>query len=779
MKARIRSLKQLARTEHWWAQKASPMLAVAYLEIFLHHAPPAAAFPYLAGLLFFIICLGAFGNFINDIFDIDLDRRAGKWNAMAQCSPWQRLAFCLVTAAVGGMPWGFLPLTLTAKLLLVVFYLAQPLYAIPPVRLKERGFWAVITDSVYTRVVPVWFVAETAGRLVPWRHPADLPLTVAVTALAFFNGLREIIHHQIQDAPGDRRGGATTFVTCHGEDSARRLVKRYIFPAELVCVSATLAVIFTFAPGIACFFFLFAGILGLSWLLGVWNISFRDPVPFLWDEYVPLREGYKVWPALAFAAELALQRPLYLSLLVVHVVLFYRKTREEACDALDIFGWSAEDLASRLAAGNADPEMKEERDAGNVAFVLPDGMSLGGVTSWSIAMADALSTIGCRTHLVEHVNERVSPQYEVPSGVSVLQQRGVHPHHATNVEVAGYERLYRKLLPGVLIPNYYCGTYAASALLARRHATRMRVIAFAHTDEEDYYRLLSYYEPLIHLFVAVSGQVAGKLAERIPTRRSDIVTRPYGVKTSAGFRRDYSKGDAPLRIVYSGRLVEKQKRVSDLARVATSLSVRRVDFRLDIVGEGRDEDALLRAIQALEPEVRGRIAFRGMVSPARMLEIWREADVCLLVSEYEGFSISMIEAMAAGCVPVVTKVSGAEGFIRSGENGYLAEVGDVEGLAEAIAKLAADRDALERMGGKAHESVDVEFSLERYTQWFSEVVERVWSEPDRPWPRRKALMPPYHRPRASILRFRIGNIWRRVKKLLAVSGREAGVADAR
>jgi len=60
--------------------------------------------------------------------------------------------------------------------------------------------------------------------------------------------------------------------------------------------------------------------------------------------------------------------------------------------------------------------------------------------------------------------------------------------------------------------------------------------------------------------------------------------------------------------------------------------------------------------------------------PYQVQKLWQTADVCVLVSEYEGTSVSMLEAMAAGCVPVVTKVSGTADVIQPGINGFTGPV---------------------------------------------------------------------------------------------------------
>ena len=62
-----------------------------------------------------------------------------------------------------------------------------------------------------------------------------------------------------------------------------------------------------------------------------------------------------------------------------------------------------------------------------------------------------------------------------------------------------------------------------------------------------------------------------------------------------------------------------------------------------------------------------------------LIDFLNEQDIYLNFSEYEGTSLTMLEAMASGCVPVVTDVSGVSDFIEDGVNGLVSDIGDLDG----------------------------------------------------------------------------------------------------
>ncbi|MHB8776918.1 MAG: glycosyltransferase family 4 protein [Anaerolineales bacterium] len=84
-------------------------------------------------------------------------------------------------------------------------------------------------------------------------------------------------------------------------------------------------------------------------------------------------------------------------------------------------------------------------------------------------------------------------------------------------------------------------------------------------------------------------------------------------------------------------------------------------------------------------------------------------DCFLLSSHWEGFSIAILEAMAAGLPVIATRVTGADEAIVDGKTGILVNVGDVNRLADAVCKLVGDVDFARSMGKAARRRAESEF----------------------------------------------------------------------
>lgn len=138
------------------------------------------------------------------------------------------------------------------------------------------------------------------------------------------------------------------------------------------------------------------------------------------------------------------------------------------------------------------------------------------------------------------------------------------------------------------------------------------------------------------------------------------------------------------------------KRVPDAVAAFARLS-EQVDARLLLVGDGPERDAVEAGVRALG--LSGRVRFLGVRHDvARWLA---ESDVAIVPSASESFGLSALEALAAGLPVVATRVGGLSDVVRDGETGLLAEVGDVEGLAARLLRLARDPDLRARMGASA------------------------------------------------------------------------------
>ena len=253
-------------------------------------------------------------------------------------------------------------------------------------------------------------------------------------------------------------------------------------------------------------------------------------------------------------------------------------------------------------------------------------------------------------------------------------------------------------------------------------------VTIAHNDVSAFYEPLKHYHPLVDCAVGVSAETHRKIVEQchIPPERARRIS--YGVP-SIGMaemeRRSAASVNAlePLRIVYVGRLVQLQKRVFDLALLAGELRERGVNFELHVIGDGPERAALAGELE--RRSLSELVKFHGWLSSAEVRKHLLKLDVFVLLSDYEGLPVALLEAMGHALATVVTRIeSGNTELVVDGENGFVVPVGDVTLAATRLQQLADDRAtlaALKRAAWIRSRQFSVEAMVENYVACFSHV----------------------------------------------------------
>lgn len=168
-------------------------------------------------------------------------------------------------------------------------------------------------------------------------------------------------------------------------------------------------------------------------------------------------------------------------------------------------------------------------------------------------------------------------------------------------------------------------------------------------------------------------------------------------------------------------MVQPRKRVDLLVRAVAELADE-LDVRALVIGGG----PTLPEVESLAAETGAPTVFTGIRS--EIPELLAAADVAVHLSIAEGFSNSVIEAMACGLPMIVSDTTSHPEQVDHGVQGLLVPSGDWRGVARAIRRLASDPEERRRMSSAARERALAEFSfekmIERYDQVLRESVER-------------------------------------------------------
>jgi glycosyltransferase involved in cell wall biosynthesis len=159
------------------------------------------------------------------------------------------------------------------------------------------------------------------------------------------------------------------------------------------------------------------------------------------------------------------------------------------------------------------------------------------------------------------------------------------------------------------------------------------------------------------------------------------------------------RGRSGKIIVTIGRL-DQQKRIQDVILAVDALRLRGRDVSLYILGEGPERNVLEQLIE--QRNLNDVVTLTGKLE--NPYPILKAADVFVLASEFEGFGMVIVEALALGVPVVATDIpSGPQGILNHGQYGKLFRVGDIPKLVEHIESYLENRPEKEILIKRAME----------------------------------------------------------------------------
>jgi glycosyltransferase involved in cell wall biosynthesis len=212
---------------------------------------------------------------------------------------------------------------------------------------------------------------------------------------------------------------------------------------------------------------------------------------------------------------------------------------------------------------------------------------------------------------------------------------------------------------------------------------------------------------LLPRIITVSSSSAADIVAQMGVDAAKVRVVPVGVDTRR-FRPLPGVARVPGRIMTTASADVPMKGLVPLLEAVAKVRTER-DADLVVIGRPRPESRAEATIDRLG--LRGAVRFVSGVADEEIVRLYAEAEVAVVPSLYEGFSLPAVEAMACG-VPLVATTGGAlpEVVGTSGETGLLVAPGDPGALAGALTVALDDPELRLRLGGAGRARV-----LERFT----------------------------------------------------------------
>jgi colanic acid/amylovoran biosynthesis glycosyltransferase len=271
-------------------------------------------------------------------------------------------------------------------------------------------------------------------------------------------------------------------------------------------------------------------------------------------------------------------------------------------------------------------------------------------------------------------------------------------------------------VPNIVVPAYYACKWAKKA--------GVTTIGISHSDDPFYHAIQKEFIGGHKSFrldgmICVSKVLEQQLLKSKYASKVKIKRIPYGVIISDS---KVTRDDNSFRVIYVGRLAEQQKRISEVTRSFCEMTQKISGVEAIIYGDGPDKINVENILN--EQQINTTVSLGGNIHPKQMTDKLLKAHVIVLLSDYEGLPISILEAMACGVVPVCLNMrSGITELIENGKTGCIVDDRYVHFI-ETIKELKADNLLREQMSLNAKQLVTENFSLEiscnSYSSFFND-----------------------------------------------------------
>jgi len=184
--------------------------------------------------------------------------------------------------------------------------------------------------------------------------------------------------------------------------------------------------------------------------------------------------------------------------------------------------------------------------------------------------------------------------------------------------------------------------------------------------------------------VTADAEVSAFAVCKLGVERWKVVVNPMGLEKSLlGWQK---KKEKPYLLILSNRRLEPLYDIATLLK-AIPLVIKQAqkEVKFVILGEGSQKSHLAGLARKLEVE--SHVEFKGVVPKVMLLKYYRDSDIYVSTSLSDSTSVSLLEAMNFGLIPVVTDIPGNREWIGDRKNGFLFPTSNHRALAEKIIYL--------------------------------------------------------------------------------------------
>jgi len=356
-----------------------------------------------------------------------------------------------------------------------------------------------------------------------------------------------------------------------------------------------------------------------------------------------------------------------------------------------------------------------------IDWLITELNTLGGAEIYVRQMAPRLQQTGQSIRVITFMSGGILPSELSHAGIPVIE---LGLHNKVDWKALGRLRQVWKTEKPDLVHTHLYHAGIVGRIAARVMGIRM-VVVHQHGAERARSSFRTIIDritsPLVSQYVATCKAVADTIQKREGISGSKVTVIYNGIEcfSPAGLV-PRKRAPSPLMLISIGRL-SPEKGHNTLLNALAHLNTHDVPVQLNLVGQGDSQASL--AERAARPDLTGLVRMLG--SRRDVPELLANADIFVLPSDWEGVSMALLEAMAAGLPVVATTVGGTPEVVMDGVTGFLVPPRDPPALANALSILLQDPDLRQRMGEAGRQRAFDLFNIVHTVQQTLSLYERL------------------------------------------------------
>ncbi len=253
----------------------------------------------------------------------------------------------------------------------------------------------------------------------------------------------------------------------------------------------------------------------------------------------------------------------------------------------------------------------------------------------------------------------------------------------------------------------------------------LRIVVAVHSINPSTLKLCRAYADRISAWVCISQGVMERFLRKLPKRfHHKVHLIPNAVEETLCPKTDYTLGN-PLRILFVGRIEDTSKGCGKLPKILAELKKRGVAAQLDLYGYFHNWEQQFWAVVD-KAGVHEQVNYRGEIAHEQIYPMMVKYDVFIAPSNFEGFPLSISEAMMAGLPCLVSRIDRVTDWIMTdGETGLLAEKMDIKGFADKLELLVRNPGLAEKIGQAGRARIRDLASFKSHGKLYAELLQQV------------------------------------------------------